>query len=166
MTKSSTLWSNGAGVRAWRRLRLLQIQGWRVVVLEARDRIGGRVVTERSGWPDYRSGGIRIHGIDDAPLQDAVWDSRDKQPEFSVGSFHVQPADCVLRPGTVVGFSDDDVAAFVDDPCCRRDDTTQSLGGFRNHVWAGRRGRIGGDRLGNRDVERVREFPRHRTEEQ
>ena len=59
----------GAGIAGLAAARTLHDDGLRVVVLEARDRIGGRIWTDRS-WPGVTLdlGASWIHGIDENPI--------------------------------------------------------------------------------------------------
>ena len=158
----------GAGVAGLAAARLLQIQGRRVVVLEARDRIGGRVVTERSGGRITDLGASWIHGIDDAPLYDAVCGFGMRTAEFSVGSF--QP---YSRPTAYYGpdgrrLSDDEVAAFVDDLRVVDEMITDTIASVASGTTYGQvvEAVLAAIDWESRRVERVREFLRHRTEEQ
>lgn len=105
----------GAGVSGLTAARLLTRHGQRVVVLEARERIGGRTHTDRTDGLVTDLGASWIHGIDDAPLFDAVQAFGMRYVEFTVGSY--QP---YSRPTAYYGpdgtrLADTQVEAFADD---------------------------------------------------
>ncbi|QKJ18279.1 flavin monoamine oxidase family protein [Microbacterium hominis] len=77
----------GAGIAGITAARLLQQQGRRVVVLEARDRIGGRLWTDRTAGFSVDRGASWIHGIDGNPLADIVAGLGMRTAEFTVGAF-------------------------------------------------------------------------------
>ncbi|MDF2560492.1 MAG: FAD-dependent oxidoreductase [Microbacterium sp.] len=79
----------GAGMSGVTAARMLADAGHRVVVLEGRDRIGGRMHTDReAGFPVDR-GASWIHGVDGSPLWDLVQALRIPTIEYTVGSFQV-----------------------------------------------------------------------------
>ncbi|MEV8274537.1 NAD(P)/FAD-dependent oxidoreductase [Microbacterium sp. NPDC077184] len=77
----------GAGVSGLAAARLLRGAGRRTVVLEARDRIGGRVHTDRTdGWVTDL-GASWIHGIADSPVAAAATAFGMPMREFTVGGY-------------------------------------------------------------------------------
>lgn len=158
----------GAGVSGLTAARLLAQAGQRVVVLEARDRIGGRTWTERSDGLISDRGASWIHGIDGNPLADVVRDFGMRTVEFTVGSYQPDSRPIAYYGPTGERLSDAAVQAFVDD-----------VREFDRHLAE----TIAASVLGssyedaiettlttldwNPDrAERVREFMRHRSEEQ
>lgn len=104
----------GAGVAGLSAARLLAREG-RVVVLEARDRVGGRVHSQRDGHHVTDRGASWIHGIDDSPVEAAARAFGMPMVEFTVGGY--QPDS---RPLTYFGphgerLSPDEVSRFADD---------------------------------------------------
>ncbi|REJ06647.1 FAD-dependent oxidoreductase [Microbacterium bovistercoris] len=77
----------GAGMSGTTCARILQDAGQRVLVLEARDRIGGRMNTDRTAGFSVDLGASWIHGIDGSPLWDLVQALDVPTVEFTVGSF-------------------------------------------------------------------------------
>lgn len=77
----------GAGVAGVTAANLLSRAGQRVVVVEARDRIGGRLWTDRSAGFCVDLGASWIHGVDGNPLTDLVEAFGIDTMEFTVGAF-------------------------------------------------------------------------------
>jgi monoamine oxidase len=158
----------GAGVSGLTAARLLAQAGQRVVVLEARDRIGGRTWTQRTGGFVADRGASWIHGIDDNPLADVVNAFGMRTVEFTVGSYQPDGRPIAYYGPTGRRLSDDATQKFADDirefdrhleaavDASEPDETYQdaieaAMGGLDWHT----------DR-----AERVREFLLHRSEEQ
>ncbi|WP_354002865.1 FAD-dependent oxidoreductase [Microbacterium elymi] len=77
----------GAGVAGLTAARLLSGAGRRVVVLEARARIGGRVWTDRTDGLVTDLGASWIHGTTDSPVTEAARAFGMRMLEFTVGSY-------------------------------------------------------------------------------
>ncbi len=105
----------GAGVAGLTAARLLANAGRRVVVLEARDRLGGRVWTDRTDGDVTDLGASWIHGITDSPVAAAAEAFGMRTVEFTVGGY--QPDS---RPIAYYGpdgrrLSDAAAQRFIDD---------------------------------------------------
>ena len=105
----------GAGVAGLTAARLLKRAGRHVVVLEARDRIGGRVLTDHTDGLVTDLGASWIHGVTDSPVAAAAAAFGMPMVEFTVGGY--QPAS---RPIAYYGptgerLADAAVRRFVDD---------------------------------------------------
>src|SRR5690606_13784393 len=77
----------GAGVAGLAAARDLTDAGKRVVVLEARDRIGGRLHTERESGRITDLGASWIHGIENSPVYEATNSFGMRPVEFTLGSY-------------------------------------------------------------------------------
>ncbi|MFB2586844.1 flavin monoamine oxidase family protein [Herbiconiux liukaitaii] len=77
----------GAGIAGLTAGRLLARAGKRVVVLEARDRVGGRVWTDRTEGEPTDLGASWIHGIVDSPVAAAAEAFGLRTVEFTVGGY-------------------------------------------------------------------------------
>ena len=158
----------GAGVAGLTAARLLTAAGQRVVVLEARDRVGGRTHSQRSGGLVTDRGASWIHGIDDNPLYAAAEAFGMPMTELTVGSYqpdsrpiaYYDPDGVRLGPAQVDAFAadvrtfDERLAATVAASTHGTSYETVVETTLAELAWPADR------------TERVREFLRHRTEEQ
>lgn len=157
----------GAGVAGLTAARLLRDAGRTVVVLEARDRIGGRVHTDRSdGALDL--GASWIHGIDGSPVAAAAEAFGMRTVEFTVGGFQVDSRPIAYHGPDGRPLSGEETRAFAADvhavdavlpdiiagsrpTASYRDVTDEALS---RQEWSAER------------TQRVREYLEHRAEEQ
>ena len=105
----------GAGVAGLAAARLLAQDGRRVVVLEARDRVGGRVWTDRSNGSPTDLGASWIHGITDSPVAAAAEAFGMRTVEFTVGGYQPDGRPIAYYGPDGKRLSDDSARSFADD---------------------------------------------------
>lgn len=105
----------GAGVSGLTTARLLTQAGQRVVVLEARDRVGGRLWTDRSNGTITDRGASWIHGINNSPLADLTNALGMKAIEFTVGGYQPNSRPIAHYSPAGTRLSDAEVEAYVAD---------------------------------------------------
>ncbi|WP_338892060.1 NAD(P)/FAD-dependent oxidoreductase [Rhodococcus sovatensis] len=158
----------GAGIAGLTAARILTDAGRHVVVLEARDRIGGRVWTSRSDGEVLDYGASWIHGVDGNPLADAVEAYGMRTVEFTVGSYqpdgraiaYYSPSGTRLSDEAAERFASD--VHFFDARLATTIAASEPMTSFGSAVET---------TLGELDWDeersaRVREFLQHRSEEQ
>lgn len=158
----------GAGVAGLTAARLLVRSGRRVVVLEARDRVGGRVWTDRSGGHVMDRGASWIHGIDDSPVAAAAEAFGMRMHEYTVGSYQPDGRPMAYFDPDGRRMSEVEVEGFVDD--IRVVDAVM-LGLIESASADETYADLTAAALAAQDwdldrADRVREFLSHRTEEQ
>ena len=158
----------GAGVSGLTAARLLARAGRKVIVLEARDRVGGRVCTDRTDGLVTDLGASWIHGITDSPVFAAAQAFGMPTVEFTVGGYQPDSRPIAYYDPAGTRLSDDAAQAFIDDihtvdatllgvvadsaPDASYRDVTDAA--IAAQQWDAER------------AERVREYMQHRSEEQ
>ncbi|MFO0485190.1 MAG: flavin monoamine oxidase family protein [Sphingobacteriia bacterium] len=98
----------GAGMAGLAAARELKTLGWDVLVLEARDRIGGRVYTDRGWGLPIELGANWIHNAEQAdnllPKLAEELNINRKQSDFSHVALHVGPGDTVSNLGATLAY--------------------------------------------------------------
>ncbi|UWD79274.1 flavin monoamine oxidase family protein [Curtobacterium flaccumfaciens] len=105
----------GAGVAGLAAARAVALGGQRVVVLEARDRIGGRTWTDSSLGVPVDLGASWIHGVDGNPLWALASAFGIDTVEFTVGSFQFDGRPIAWHDPSGAALSAEDTSAFVAD---------------------------------------------------
>jgi len=158
----------GAGMSGVTAARMLADEGRHVVVIEARDRIGGRMNTDRSAGFPVDLGASWVHGIDDSPLWDLVQALGIPTIEYTVGSFQVGGRPIENFDGEATRMDSAGAAQWVSD-VERVDDllgeeiAASSPGDTYRDVTERALDRSG---LAPERIDEIREFFRHRVEEQ
>ncbi|WP_111106145.1 NAD(P)/FAD-dependent oxidoreductase [Curtobacterium sp. MCLR17_007] len=105
----------GAGVAGLAAARALVLAGQDVVVLEARDRIGGRTWTDTALGVPVDLGASWIHGVDGNPLWELATAFGIDTVEFTVGSFQFDRRPIAWHDSAGAALPDPAVSSFVDD---------------------------------------------------
>ncbi len=105
----------GAGVAGLTAGRLLAREGQRVVVLEARTRVGGRVVTDRTDGRITDLGASWIHGVNGSPVAAAAAAFGMRTVEFTVGGYQVDSRPITYFSPSGERLSDAAAAQFASD---------------------------------------------------
>jgi monoamine oxidase len=158
----------GAGVAGLTTARLLAKAGLRVVVLEARDRVGGRVVTDRRDGRATDLGASWIHGITGSPVAAAARAFGMRMTEFTVGGYQPDSRPIAYYGPDGVRLTGADARRFVAD--IHAVDATllgvvadSAPDASYRHVTDAA---IAAQRWDDARAQRVREYLEHRSEEQ
>ncbi|MFD3444458.1 flavin monoamine oxidase family protein [Microbacteriaceae bacterium 4G12] len=158
----------GAGVAGLTVARLLTRAGRRVVVLEARDRVGGRVWTDRGAGHATDLGASWIHGIDGSPVAAAAAAFGLPTMEFTVGGYQPDSRPIAYYGPDGARLSTSAAHRFAEDI---RAVDARLLGVIAASTpaasyWAVTESALTAMGWDEDRTERVREFLQHRTEEQ
>ena len=158
----------GAGVAGLTAARLLGRADRRVVVVEARDRVGGRVHTDRSDGLVTDLGASWIHGITGSPVAAAAEAFGMRTMEFTVGGYQPDSRPIAYYGPDSRRLSDADTRRFIDDIHAADAALVQVVAGsdpdasYRDVTEAA----LAAQGWDDERTQRVREYFEHRSEEQ
>ncbi|MFB7753037.1 flavin monoamine oxidase family protein [Streptomyces sp. NPDC056121] len=158
----------GAGTAGITAARLLHAAGQQVVVLEARDRVGGRTWTDRTAGFCVDRGASWIHGLTGNPLTGIVAALGMETREFTVGSFQAGGRPIADYDESLRLLDDDATREWtldVDTADELLQATVAKSGHDESYAIAAERA-LAATGWEPERAERVRAFYRHRTEEQ
>lgn len=116
----------GAGIAGLRAAEVLVAGGRRVIVLEARDRLGGRIHTDRSWGVPVDLGASWIHGVVDNPIAALAADEGiETQPADYDSALY--DADGARLPGDALDDLEEQVAQLVETGRAESPDTDEPL---------------------------------------
>ncbi|MFJ4044950.1 flavin monoamine oxidase family protein [Microbacterium sp. NPDC089987] len=158
----------GAGMAGLTCARMLADAGRAVVVLEARDRLGGRMSTDRSAGFPVDLGASWIHGIRSSPLWELVQALSIPTREFTVGSFQAGGRPMEHFGGSGIRMDAEEAAQWVADVTAvdghLLDVIAHSSAGD-SYLDVTERA-LDASGLDPERIDEIREFFRHRVEEQ
>ncbi|GAA1848716.1 flavin monoamine oxidase family protein [Microbacterium koreense] len=158
----------GAGVAGLTAARLLAAEGRDVIVLEARDRVGGRVVTDRRFQLVTDMGASWIHGVNGSPVAAAAEALGMRMSEFTVGGYQPDSRPIAHYGPDGARLSDAQARAYVADihavdaTLVEVIDRSSPDASYRDVTEAA----LAAQEWDDTRTQRVREYLEHRSEEQ
>jgi monoamine oxidase len=158
----------GAGIAGLTAGRILTGDGQRVAILEARDRLGGRVWTSRADGEVIDYGASWIHGVDGNPVADAVKAFGMRTLEFTVGSYQPDGRPIAYYSPTGSRLSDEAAQRFSSDIHSFSDRLAATIAASEPNASFGEavESTLAQLKWDADRTMRVREFLQHRAEEQ